>query len=153
MTKRSLSLQMNDMSLTTPAELKLASTIFCTASSHMKALAGLHMHDLIHQNNDFPSTVDFPRGVTARKLFQRLAQEKKFTDVTLEDARHTLCCDSFHPAHVLLKEEQKVAVLGWNMHILLPWNFLTHHFGGFFLRGQSSGQQACKTGRQTLVVV
>ncbi|KAJ5646083.1 phosphotransferase family protein [Penicillium lividum] len=123
-TKRPLSLQINDMALNSNLpESQLPSTIFYTASSYMKALADLHMHNLIHQKHQITSANEFREKFIERKLFQRLAQEKKLTDVTLEDARHTLCCDSLHPTKVLLDGEDLAAVLGWEYKYAAPLEF------------------------------
>lgn len=76
---RPLSMPINELVRTGAfPRAKVPFTSFHSSSNYFETLALLHIDHLAHQRNDaIESETDCQRKYTARKLFQKLAQEKK----------------------------------------------------------------------------
>ncbi|KAJ5146129.1 uncharacterized protein N7515_000693 [Penicillium bovifimosum] len=100
-------------------------TTFNTASSYLEALAHLNIEHLIHQRNDaVESADDCRRKFVARKLFCKLAKDKRLTNPSLEKGPFKIWCDDLRPANVLLHENmQIVGVVDWEFTYAAPVEF------------------------------
>ncbi|KAM3447977.1 hypothetical protein NHJ6243_010146 [Beauveria neobassiana] len=78
-TQRPLSMPMNELvRIGSLPRSKLPSSTFRTSSEYLDSLVQLHVDHLAHQRNDaVESKTDCQRKYTARKLFQKLAGERK----------------------------------------------------------------------------
>lgn len=100
-------------------------TTFDTASSYLEALADLNLEHLIHQSNDaVESADDCRRKFIARKLFLKLAKDKRLTNPSLEKGPFKIWCDDLRPANILLNEDlQIVGVVDWEFTYAAPAEF------------------------------
>ncbi|CEJ59323.1 hypothetical protein PMG11_07951 [Penicillium brasilianum] len=100
-------------------------TTFTTASSYFEALADLNIKHLIHQRNDsVESADDCRRKFVARRLFRKLAKDKKLTNPLLDEGPFKVWCDNLRPANVLLHENLKIAgVVDWEFTYAAPAEF------------------------------
>lgn len=127
-TRRPLSIHLNELvRLGTLPRSKLLKTTYDTSSSYFEALAQLHIDHLVHQRNDaVHSAIDCRRKFVARKLFQRLAQERKLTSSTHDAGPFKLWCDDFRPSNVLVNANlQIVGVVDWEFTYAAPVEFST----------------------------
>ncbi|GES58539.1 phosphotransferase family protein [Aspergillus terreus] len=101
-------------------------TTFDTASSYLAALADLNLEHLIHQRNDaVESADDCRRKFIARKLFLKLAKNKRLTNPSLEKGPSKTWCDDLRPANILLNEDlQIVGVVDWEFTYAAPAEFM-----------------------------
>lgn len=98
---------------------------FDTASSYLEFLAHLELKHLIHQRNDAISSADdCRRKFVARKLFLKLAKEKKLNDPDHENGPFKLWCDNLRPANALVKEDMIAGVVDWEFTYAAPAEFV-----------------------------
>lgn len=127
-TRRPLSMNMNELvRLGTLPRTKLPDlyTTFTTASSYLEALADLNIEHLVHQRNDsVESADDCRRKFIARRLFRKLARDKRLTNPLLDKGPFKIWCDDLRPANVLLHGNLKVAgVVDWEFTYAAPVEF------------------------------
>jgi aminoglycoside phosphotransferase (APT) family kinase protein len=127
-TRRPLSMNMNELvRLGTLPRTKLPDlhTTFTTASSYLEALADLNIEHLVHQRNDsVESADDCRRKFIARRLFRKLARDKRLTNPLLDEGPFKIWCDDLRPANVLLHGNLKVAgVVDWEFTYAAPVEF------------------------------
>ena len=125
---RPLSMNMNELvRLGTLPRSKLPplDATFKTASSYIEALAQLNIQHLLHQRNDaVQSADDCRRKFVARKLFYKLARDKKLSLPCNENGPFKLWCDDFRPANVLLDEDMHITgVVDWEFTYTAPVEF------------------------------
>lgn len=121
---RPLSMPMNELVRTGAfPRAKLPFTTFQSSSDYFETLASLHVDHLAHQRNDaVESETDCQRKYTARKLFQKLAQEKKL--VPNSDGSFKLWCDDLRPSNILLNDQLEIAaVIDWESSYAAPCEF------------------------------
>ncbi|KAF7718471.1 Aminoglycoside phosphotransferase domain-containing protein [Penicillium ucsense] len=97
-------------------------TTFNTASSYLEALADLNLEHLIYQRNDaVESADDCRRKFVARKLFRKLAKDKRLTNPSLEKGPFKIWCDDLRPANMLLDEKMQIfGVVDWEFTYAAP---------------------------------
>lgn len=125
-TQRPLSMAMNELVRTgTLPRSKLPSSTFKAASDYLDSLAQLHIDHLAHQRNDaIESEADCQRKYTARKLFQKLARERKLVSGTYDKGPFKLWCDDLRPSNILLDANLDiVAVIDWEFSYAAPNEF------------------------------
>ncbi|KAJ5121687.1 uncharacterized protein N7515_009648 [Penicillium bovifimosum] len=127
-TRRPLSMNMNELvRLGSLPRSKLPDlhTTFTTTSSYLEALADLNIEHLVHQRNDsVESADDCRRKFVARRLFRKLARDKRLTNPLLEEGPFKLWCDDLRPANVLLHDNLKIAgVVDWEFTYAAPAEF------------------------------
>jgi hypothetical protein len=125
-TRRPLSMPMNELVRTgTLPRAKLPVSTFSTTADYLKCLAELHVDHLTHQRNDaIESKADCQRKYTARKLFQKLAGEKKLVSDVYDKGPFKFWCDDLRPSNILLDENlQIVAVIDWEFSYAAPSEF------------------------------
>lgn len=125
-TQRPLSLPMNELVRTgTLPRSKLPSSTFETSSNYLDSLAQLHIDHLAHQRNDaVESKADCQRKYTARKLFQKLASERKLISNEYNHGPFKLWCDDLRPSNILLNANLDiVAVIDWEFSYAAPNEF------------------------------
>ncbi|KAL4913334.1 hypothetical protein BDW62DRAFT_205661 [Aspergillus aurantiobrunneus] len=94
---RHLTFVMNQLvSLGTLPRPKLPATSFNSASSYFEALANLNIEHLEHQRNDAVELeADCRRKFVARRLFLKLAREKRLTSAATDSGPFPIWCDDF----------------------------------------------------------
>lgn len=104
---------------------KLPSSTFETSSDYLDRLAQLHIDHLVHQRNDaIESKTDCQRKYTVRKLFQKLASEKKLLSDKYEKGPFKFWCDDLRPSNILLNDNLDiVAVINWEFSYAAPSDF------------------------------
>lgn len=106
---------------------KLLDIVFESSSSYFDALAELHVEHLIHQRNDaIDSAIDCQRKYVARKLFCRLARDRRLTASTQnhDAGPFKLWCDNLRPSNVLLNADlQIIGVIDWEFAYASPAEF------------------------------
>ncbi|RMJ26390.1 Phosphotransferase enzyme family [Aspergillus sp. HF37] len=122
------SIHMNELvRLGTLPRSKLPDIVFETSSSYFDALAELHIEHLIHQRNDtVDSAIDCQRKYIARKLFYRLARDRRLTASTQnhDAGPFKLWCNDLRPSNVLLNADlQIVGVIDWEFAYASPAEF------------------------------
>lgn len=127
-TRRPLSVNMNELVRIgglPRSKLPDLHTTFNTASLYLEALADLNIEHLIHQRNDaVESADDCRRKFVSRKLFRKLAKDKRLTNPSLEKGPFKIWCDDLRPANVLLNENmQIVGVVDWEFTYAAPAEF------------------------------
>lgn len=123
---RPLSLQMNELvRIGTFPRAKLPTLTFQRSSEYFESLAALALHvdHLAHQRNDaIESKTDCERKYTARKLFQKLAQEKRL--VPDSKGPFKFWCDDLRPSNILLIEKLEIAaIIDWEFSYAAPCEF------------------------------
>ncbi|OJJ74890.1 hypothetical protein ASPBRDRAFT_73146 [Aspergillus brasiliensis CBS 101740] len=127
-TRRPLSMNMNELvrvGSLPRSKLPDLHTTFTTTSSYIEALADLNIEHLVHQRNDsVESADDCRRKFVARKLFHKLARDKRLTNPVLEKGPFKIWCDDLRPANVLLHGDLKLAgVVDWEFTYAAPAEF------------------------------
>jgi hypothetical protein len=108
-----------------PAYLPDPDTTFATSVSYLESVAESFVQHLNHQRNDaIESADDCRRKFVARRLFQRLAREKRLTNPSLNNGPFKLWCDDLRPANVIMNQEDHiVGVLDWEFSYAAPVEF------------------------------
>ncbi|KAM3512052.1 hypothetical protein MY11210_004312 [Beauveria gryllotalpidicola] len=122
--KRPLSMPLNELvRIGTFPRAKLPTGTFQSSSEYIKSLASLHVDHLFHQRNDIiESETDCRRKYTARKLFQKLAQEKKL--VPDSHGPFKFWCDDLRPSNILLNDRLEIAaVIDWEYSYAAPCEY------------------------------
>ncbi|KAJ5963323.1 Aminoglycoside phosphotransferase [Penicillium vulpinum] len=131
-TRRPLTMNMNDLVQRgglPQSKLPDVNTTFDTSSSYMEVLADMNIEHLIHQRNDCVDPVDpaddCRRKFVARKLFRKLAREKKLTNPLLEKGPFKIWCDDLRPANILLNENPAriAGLVDWEFTYAAPVEF------------------------------
>ncbi|GKZ18574.1 hypothetical protein AbraIFM66951_003455 [Aspergillus brasiliensis] len=127
-TRRPLSMNMNELvrvGSLPRSKLPDLHTTFTTTSSYIEALADLNIKHLINQRNDsVDSADDCRRKFVARKLFRKLARDKRLTNPLLDKGAFKIWCDDLCPANVLLHGDLKLAgVVDWEFTYAAPAEF------------------------------
>lgn len=127
-TRRPLSMNMNELvrrGSLPRSRLPGISTAFDKASPYFEVLADLTIEHLVHQRNDaVESADDCRRKFVARRLFRKLAKDKRLTNSSLEDGPFKIWCDDLRPANVLLNENMHiVGVVDWEFTYAAPAEF------------------------------
>ncbi|KAJ5373595.1 Aminoglycoside phosphotransferase [Penicillium concentricum] len=111
-TRRPLTMNMNELVRRgglPQSKLPDINTTFDTSSSYMEALANINIEHFVHQRNDCVDSInpadDCRRKFVARRLFRKLAREKKLTNPLLEKGPFKTWYDDLRPANVLLNED------------------------------------------------
>jgi len=127
-TRRPLSMNMNELVRlgTLPrSNLPNLHTTFTTSSSYLEALADINIEHLAYQRNDsVESADDCRRKFIARRLFRKLARDKRLSNPSFEKGPFKLWCDDLRPANVLLDKNLKIAgVIDWEFTYAAPIEF------------------------------
>jgi hypothetical protein len=125
-TQRPLSMPMNELVRTgTLPRSKLPSSTFKASSDYLDSLAQLHIDHLAYQRNDvIESKADCQRKYTARKLFQKLASERKLVSERYDKGPFKFWCDDLRPSNILLDANLDiVAVIDWEFSYAAPNEF------------------------------
>ncbi|KNG85198.1 hypothetical protein ANOM_008095 [Aspergillus nomiae NRRL 13137] len=98
-TRRPLPMNMSDVvRLGTLPRTKLPNlhAIFTTAASYFETLADLNIEHFVHYRNDsVESADDYRRKLAARRLFCKLARDKRLTSPLLKKGPFKIWCDDF----------------------------------------------------------
>lgn len=102
---------------------KLPAGSFQSSSEYFESLASLHVDHLFHQRNDVvESETDCRRKYTARKLFQKLAREKKL--IPDSHGLFKFWCDGLRPSNILLNDQLEIAaVIDWEFSYAAPCEY------------------------------
>ncbi|EJP61896.1 phosphotransferase family protein [Beauveria bassiana ARSEF 2860] len=102
---------------------KLPAGSFQSSSKYFESLASLHVDHLFHQRNDVvESETDCRRKYTARKLFQKLAREKKL--IPDSHGPFKFWCDGLRPSNILLNDQLEIAaVIDWEFSYAAPCEY------------------------------
>ncbi|OJJ98133.1 hypothetical protein ASPACDRAFT_62382 [Aspergillus aculeatus ATCC 16872] len=95
------------------------------ASDYFQALANLHCEHLYHQRNDAVySADDCRRRFVARRLFCRVAGERRLAISRNDHGPFKLWCDDLRPSNILFNEHlQIVGVIDWEFTYAAPVQF------------------------------
>jgi aminoglycoside phosphotransferase (APT) family kinase protein len=117
--------QMLVMGTLPPVDLPDLDKTFATSASYLESVAETFIQHFNHQRNDaIESADDCRRRFVARRLFQKLAREKKLTDPSLENGPFKLWCDDLRPANVIMDQNDHiVGVLDWEFSYAAPVEF------------------------------
>ncbi|KAF1951206.1 phosphotransferase family protein [Byssothecium circinans] len=125
-TQRPLTFDMNDLvQLANCPPSSLLSTPFPTSSSFYNAIADMKIMHLEMQHNDaIDSAEDCRRKYTARRLFKKLASEKRLHDPEMENGPFRLWCDDLRPGNILVDENCRIlSVIDWEFTYAAPSSF------------------------------
>lgn len=127
-THRPLTLNMEQMVVMgtlPPAHLPDPDATFATSASYLESVAESFVQHLNHQRNDaIESADDCRRKFVARRLFRKLATEKRLTNASLDNGPFKLWCDDLRPANVLMDQKDHiVGVLDWEFSYAAPVEF------------------------------
>ncbi|KAI1120578.1 phosphotransferase family protein [Nemania abortiva] len=124
---RPLIANMNDLVVHTSApESILPCQTYASADEWYRALADMHMAQLVFQHNDAVEDEDDARDkYVARQLFRKLAAEGRLAPETPEpDDGFVLFSEDFRPANILLdKDLRVVGVIDWEFAYAAPAQF------------------------------
>ncbi|CAK7224161.1 hypothetical protein SCUCBS95973_005425 [Sporothrix curviconia] len=111
----------------------IGSLSLATASDYYRALADLHLQQLVYQRNDaVRSARDARKKYVARHLFCKLAAEDRLAGGgSDENGKHErdgpfpLWCDDFRPTNVLVNQDETIAaVIDWEYSYAAPVDFV-----------------------------
>ncbi|ATY67444.1 kinase-like domain [Cordyceps militaris] len=122
-TRRPLSMPMNELvRIGSLPRSKLPCTTFKTSSEYLDSLAQLHLDHLAAQRNDaIESKADCQRKYTARKLFQRLASERRLLSDKHDKGPFKFWCDDLRPSNILVDANMDiVCVIDWEFSYAAP---------------------------------
>ncbi|KAJ5638844.1 hypothetical protein N7528_001234 [Penicillium herquei] len=127
-TRRPLTMSMNELVRVgglPRSKLPGLDTTFDTSSSYIEALTELNIQHLFYQRNDsVHSADDCRRKFMARRLFRKLARDKRLTQPSLENGPFKVWCDDLRPANVLLGGNMRIsAVVDWEFTYSAPVEF------------------------------
>ncbi|KAE8144898.1 phosphotransferase family protein [Aspergillus avenaceus] len=127
-TRRPLSMNMNELVRLgglPRSKLPKADATFSTTSSYLEALVDLNIEHLAHQRNDaVESADDCRRKFVARRLFRKLARDKRLANPSLDKGPFKIWCDDLRPANVLLNYNMQIAgIVDWEFTYSAPPEF------------------------------
>jgi hypothetical protein len=117
--------QMVVMGTLPPENLPGPDDTFKTSASYLESIAETFIRHFEYQRNDsFESADDCRRKFVARRLFRKLAKEKKLTNPSLENGPFKLWCDDLRPSNVIVdQKDHVVGVLDWEFSYAAPVEF------------------------------